>query len=593
MSDGEPHWELIVLLHAWTLSPASLDQVMGEVRRLKPDAEILVPSLPLGVFSMADPAQMLDELLSRVDSHTAVRDSGRSPSLSITLIGHSFGAVLARALFVAATGGLGYRHARRWARSVDRIILLAGTNRGWTPSSATSWLQRIQYALVAGVGHLFSYIRWRDPVIFHIRRGAPFLTCLRLEWLRLQERWAEGNQPIIVQLLGTVDDFVSPSDNLDLATGRDFFYLEVPGSGHVDVVDIDSDRAPEKTRAIVEARRDKFEQAFTATRDVLTEIAIRPADVDDLLQLATDDFDVDPVAKQFPGVRDVVFVIHGIRDKGFWTKKVARRIKETARIAERRLQSVTSTYGYFAMAPFMLPWTRRAKVEWLMDQYVEAKSLYPNARFSYLGHSNGTYLLARALQMCPLLAFEHVVFAGSVVRRDYDWRRMVEEGRVRKVLNFVASADWVVAIFPKALQTLHLQDLGSAGHDGFVNEPKLHVRDVEYVPGRHHAALHEHYWDTIAQFVVHGTLPDPRGPARRQSRWVKFFGWIGPAIWLVLIGIVVFIFWALLAPLGLLPVPAAVKTSSAWEFWQSTPPWFLAILLAGYLSILRRVLTSL
>jgi hypothetical protein len=245
------------------------------------------------------------------------------------------------------------------------------------------------------------------------------------------------------------------------------------------------------------------------------------------------------------------------------------------------------------MAPFMLPWTRRAKVEWLMDQYVEAKALYPSARFSYVGHSNGTYLLAKALQMCPLLAFEHVAFAGSVVRRDYDWRRMVQEGRVRKVLNFVASADCVVAIFPKALQTLHLQDLGSAGHDGFVNEPQAAVRDVEYVPGHHHAALHEHYWDTIAQFVVHGTLPDPRGPARRQSSWVKFLGWVGPFIWLGLIGLVVFVFWALLAPLGLLPVPAAVKTSSAWEFWQSTPPWFLAILLAGYLSILRRVLTSL
>lgn len=171
MPEGEPRQELVVLLHAWTLSPASLGQVMSEVRRLKPDAEILAPSLSLGLFSLADPAQMLDELLGLIDKHRAVRDSGSPPAASIRLIGHSFGAVLARALFLAAMGGLGYGRERPWARSVERIILLAGTNRGWTPSSATSPPQRFLYALVAGVGHLLSYLR--DPVIFHIRRGAP------------------------------------------------------------------------------------------------------------------------------------------------------------------------------------------------------------------------------------------------------------------------------------------------------------------------------------------------------------------------------------------------------------------------------------
>jgi pimeloyl-ACP methyl ester carboxylesterase len=314
MTEREPHRELVVLLHAWRQSPASLAQVINEVRRLKPDTEILAPALPLGFFSLADLAQVIDTLLDRIDSHPAVRASGGSPSISITLIGYSFGAVLARALFVAAMGDLGYEREQPWARSVERIILLAGTNRGWTPSSAVSPLQRFVYAVTSGAGHVLSCATGRDSVIMQVRRGAPFLTCVRLEWLRLQELWVRREQPIVVQLLGTVDDLVSPSDNLDLATGRGFFYLEVPGSGHVDVIEMDPDRAPEKARAIVEARRDRFEQALTATREVLADIAIRPADVDDLLQLATDDFDVDPVAKQFPAVSDVVFVIHGIRD---------------------------------------------------------------------------------------------------------------------------------------------------------------------------------------------------------------------------------------------------------------------------------------
>ena len=58
-----------------------------------------------------------------------------------------------------------------------------------------------------------------------------------------------------------------------------------------------------------------------------------------------------------------------------------------------------------------------------MDKYAEAKALFPNAEFSYVGHSNGTYLLARALTDYTCCSFKYVVFAGSVVRTDYNWSK--------------------------------------------------------------------------------------------------------------------------------------------------------------------------
>ena len=96
--------------------------------------------------------------------------------------------------------------------------------------------------------------------------------------------------------------------------------------------------------------------------------------------------------------------------------------------------------------------------------------------FSYVGHSNGTYLVARALKDYPAARFHRIVFAGSVVRCDYDWLQISrpipgetsELPRVDKVLNFTATGDWVVALFPKGLQPIKAIDLGSAGHDGFV-----------------------------------------------------------------------------------------------------------------------------
>jgi pimeloyl-ACP methyl ester carboxylesterase len=164
------------------------------------------------------------------------------------------------------------------------------------------------------------------------------------------------------------------------------------------------------------------------------------------------------------------------------------------------------------MLSFLLPARRRAKVEWLMDQYAEAKALYPEAEFSFVGHSNGTYLLADALKRYPSCRFKHVVFAGSVVSTNYPWpdflnRGSGEEGhhpQVKAILNYVATHDWVVAFFPKALQMLPKalqkilrQDLGSGGHDGFAKLPQPSRQQVEYVYGGHSAALNEKNWDEM------------------------------------------------------------------------------------------------
>jgi pimeloyl-ACP methyl ester carboxylesterase len=191
------------------------------------------------------------------------------------------------------------------------------------------------------------------------------------------------------------------------------------------------------------------------------------------------------------------------------------------------------------MLPFLLYSTRREKVEWLMDQYTENRALYPCADFSFIGHSNGTYLLARALEDYPACRFKNVVFAGSVVHQKYDWSRMIANKRIGGIINLVASADWVVAIFPKALQTLKLQDLGSGGHDGFsLLEPGSQLR---YLKGSHGAGIKEELWDTIADFIIHGPSSAliVGSHVEKQNRVVKFLGIISPLLFLI--GIAIFL----------------------------------------------------
>ena len=76
----------------------------------------------------------------------------------------------------------------------------------------------------------------------------------------------------------------------------------------------------------------------------------------------------DEITPQKPrdDVKHVIFVIHGIRDVGYWTNKIARRVQDIARTAAppKVYAPETSNYGYFAMFPFLLPARRREKVEW-------------------------------------------------------------------------------------------------------------------------------------------------------------------------------------------------------------------------------------
>ena len=91
--------ELVVLLHAYSSSPEKLCYVRSAVAVSMPDADIMVPKLPAGFFSKADPIGIVENLLKDIDRNWQDRRHQ-----SIILIGHSVGALLARKVYVCACG---------------------------------------------------------------------------------------------------------------------------------------------------------------------------------------------------------------------------------------------------------------------------------------------------------------------------------------------------------------------------------------------------------------------------------------------------------------------------------------------------------
>jgi len=519
--------ELVVLLHGFRNRSDRLRDVREVIRQHQPTADLYAPAMPTRRLSCRRPAaDLVADLTDAIDFIVATRpDVNRYKS--IALVGHSVGAVFARKISIVAHGEqidangavpapfedalARFRQARPWARSIRRVVLLAGMNRGWTTESGKNTLTSFTFGLGQFVGELFG----GNFTIFSIRRGAPFLVQTRLQWLALMNVDYGGRPDMtIVQLLGTVDEAVAPDDSIDFAidginnagNAATYNYLEVRHSGHADIVCMAPAGAPATARART-ARREKFLDALTATPLQLAACRINREQMEDTLPPPPD-----------PAVKNMVFVVHGIRDKGFWTKKVARTIKEEAANAGQRFESWTEGYGYFAMLPFLLKSVRQRKVEWLMDRYCEARARYPNAAFHYVGHSNGTYLAAKALCDYPAATFSRIVFAGSVVRRDYDWQSLIQSRRVGQVLNYVSTADWVVAVFGSGLQKMAAFDIGSAGHDGFHNRL---VTEANFIEGGHGAGHEEAAWDDIGRFIVHGTPPDTnKAPFHLEKTWL-------------------------------------------------------------------------
>jgi alpha-beta hydrolase superfamily lysophospholipase len=551
---GSRSRELVVILHGWTSSPDVMKDVRaavcgraetGEKAEL-PDADVIVPSFIVkgglradgklsfmgrlrSIFSNQSCYALAWDLVCLIEAaidERKKRDAGEYER--VILIGHSIGALIVRKAVVFAHGEtqdapIQGAAARPWATKLERVILFAAMNRGWETGSRLSYMSRSTWFFLLALDLLTR----RMPIAKLIRgakRGAPFVSDLRLQWLRLAQR-EPSPLPATVQIRGTVDDVVQETDSTDLEAAGGFMYRTLNGGGHLSIVQISPVKHPQHA-----AWRRAFVEVLTAPRAAIPSDAIK-------CPLQSD-----------PSIERVVFIMHGIRDYGDWTKGVASEIK---RLSSHKAISLTPSYDYFPMGRFLLLGERQRHVRWFMDQYSEARAKYPAATFSFIGHSNGTYLLGSALRRYKTPIFDRVVCAGTVLPRSFPWDHFVESGRVRSIQNYVATADWVVGWFPAFFQWMaelfrREPDLGSGGHNGFLDD-STHQYAIEFVRGGHSAAIVPQNMANLALFalgrdVTPEMVPNRAGAAER-SGMVDLFYKLCPIVWLLLVSaVLVFIF---------------------------------------------------
>lgn len=520
---GNKHDTLFVLIHGHGGHGEATWQSIGPL--LREQGDILPIDYPTGPLSNAAPMKVAD----MISQHIQEKVREKSPR-DIVLVGHSMGALIARQTYLNAA-----KQQMPWVTQTARLVLLAGMNRGWDISGKKPSDMRWSTYSYYWAGSWFGRLAGVGKQILESESGAPFVANLRLEWMRWF-RDGKTSPPEIVQLLGDIDDIVSDEDNQDLrvtANGK-FMWLRVRGTGHKSILYATNDKR-ELDPKLAAYRGDKIVAAATQNLALLHE-------QNEELPYQTN-----------PKVTHLVFVLHGIRDLGEWSAFFEKELRGLAQQSSESIAIASIRYGYFGMGQFVIS-DKQKYVRWFMDEYTETLAKYPNVKtIDLIGHSNGTYLIARALAEYVSLKVDKVVFAGSVVPQNFDWASVANRIKVfqnenaKVVRNYVAADDWVVALFPRLFELPLLNqfgnEIGSAGFNGFrgaTSGPHEHlppfVDNVEYIRGHHSAFLDR--VPEIAKFIMNPLDPEAR-PTRLETRgsWVLLkiaSDWFSPAVWLLL-----------------------------------------------------------
>jgi pimeloyl-ACP methyl ester carboxylesterase len=421
----------------------------------------------------------------------------------IVLVGHSIGAVLVRYAFLLALGELDGRH-REWVNNVVRIVLLSSPSRGFDFSR----FPKLQ-------GHLFNSLAWVFPgfAVFQVRAGSPFITNLRLTWIRQIPQLGD-RAPIIVQVRGQNDDLVSREDGRDveiLPTGVDFL---VPSAKHGDLP-----RIPDAHDETVPGQR------LSKLKEAILGEGLSPQNAPELPESERD-------------YQSIVFVLHGIRaGNDTWVADLERQLSE-----DRSVGVVTASYGRFSAYNFALPVTRRRTLRWFQDQYSFYLAKHPDKPFHFVGHSNGTYLLGQSLRKLRAMRFDRVFLAGSVLPRKFDWRGYAAKGRIGSLVNVCASKDKPVAWLCSMLNGLGMHDIGVGGFAGFDLLP-IGAVQLRHIPGGHSDALTSERLPAIANYIRNGQFDeytDLEHPLAWFSTISRAAPYVARFVALSIIGIVIY-----------------------------------------------------
>lgn len=427
---------------------------------------------------------------------------------SITLIGHSIGGMLARRAYLEAAGQFAdYEKAStQWADKIDKILLFASVNRG-IPNDVHWWAPFANW-LLRSLPH-------PRLVLEDMAYGSDFIIDTRIAWVRYFATLGHKGSlvPRVVQFWGDQDSVVNEDDNADLEAFSGKVIERVADAKHGDLIRLEKEytNSPEIRWGLFE--KELF--SSSTKKDII-------------------------VSSVNSKKQKILIILHGIRDSSNseWANDLKRRA--TKYYGEEAIEA--PDYGFFTAAHFAFSPLREKNIPKFRDLYGQLVAENPLAEFDFIGHSNGTYILAKSLLTTPSMVFRNVSLIAPVVSDEFDWGLIFSKGQIKSIRYDVATEDWPVGILCAALDALGSSEVGPSGVTLFKGNSdamaRSRLKKVGWYDGGHSIALHPTNRDHLLKFVETGSYFDAGLKLKNDVGWMRTVSNATPyIIWTFVLGL--------------------------------------------------------
>lgn len=186
---------------------------------------------------------------------------------------------------------------------------------------------------------------------------------------------------------------------------------------------------------------------------------------------------------------DVVVTLHGIRTSGKWQDLLGKKLGDAYSYEPYK-------FNFFPLFGFLNEKKVLAEIKCLKIFISKLHIQYPKAKFNFVAHSFGTYIVHRALLECEeCFDIGSIILSGSVLKTNVNLDSLYKKHKIDNIVN-----DCVTLDFPIILATIANSRYSNAGIRGIKGGGR--VVQNRYIKGGHSSCFSDTHLNDWCNIII-------------------------------------------------------------------------------------------
>lgn len=193
--------------------------------------------------------------------------------------------------------------------------------------------------------------------------------------------------------------------------------------------------------------------------------------------------------------KNVLITVHGIRTNGKWQEKMNQLLDSNYSVEPYK-------YNFFSLFSFFSEKKVENEIEAMVSFIERTVKNHPKAKFHFVSHSFGTYLVYNALsKIDKSLPIGNIIFGGSVLKPSVDISILYEKHTIDNIINDCVVLD--IPIIAGVIAHKRYSNAGIIGIKGSSNQVKN-----RYINGGHSSYFDELHLESWINILNSGEVED-------------------------------------------------------------------------------------